>query len=143
MTSPARLVTKGPSPPPVFRCSTTRETSAGSTTRSRSRSTASPGSIDGRGRRWTGEDRAAWTAVAGWLARELRPNGHGVRVWMHDFNWPYRQLLQSPWYSGLAQGNGVSLLVRAAKATGEAAYADAAHAAFRRSCVLSLMVACW
>lgn len=76
------------------------------------------------------EDRVAWTGVADWLARELRPNGHGVRVWMHDFDWPYRQLLRAPWYSGLAQGNGVSLLVRAAKATGGAAYADAAHAAF-------------
>jgi hypothetical protein len=78
----------------------------------------------------SGDDRAAWTAAADWLARELRPNRHGVRVWMHDFDWPYRQVLQSPWYSGLAQGTGVSMLVRAAKATGEARYADAAHAAF-------------
>lgn len=76
------------------------------------------------------DDRAAWTGAADWLARALRKNSHGVRVWMHDFDWPYRQLLRAPWYSGLAQGNGVSLLVRAAKATGEAAYADAAHAAF-------------
>jgi hypothetical protein len=76
------------------------------------------------------EDRAAWTGAADWLTRELRPNGDGLRVWMHDFDWPYRQLLRAPWYSGLAQGNGVSLLVRAAKATGDAAYADAAHAAF-------------
>jgi heparosan-N-sulfate-glucuronate 5-epimerase len=76
------------------------------------------------------DDRTAWTRAAAWLARELRPNDHGVPVWMHDFNWPYRQLLRAPWYSGLAQGNGVSLLVRAAKATGEKAYGDAAHAAF-------------
>lgn len=76
------------------------------------------------------DDRAAWISVADWLARELRPNSHGVRVWMHDFNWPYRQPLHAPWYSGLAQGNGVSMLMRAAKATGEAVYTDAAHAAF-------------
>lgn len=76
------------------------------------------------------EDRAAWIGVADWLARELRSNGHGVRVWMHDFDWPYRQVLRAPWYSGLAQGHGVSLLVRAAKATGEKRYADAADAAF-------------
>jgi hypothetical protein len=75
-------------------------------------------------------DREAWISVAGWLARELRPNRHGVRVWMHDFDWPYRQLLQAPWYSGLAQGNGVSLLVRAARATGDDVYRDAAHTAF-------------
>jgi hypothetical protein len=60
----------------------------------------------------------------------MRPNTHGVRVWMHDFNWPYRQVLQAPWYSGLAQGSGLSLLVRAAKETNSARYADAAHVAF-------------
>ena len=60
----------------------------------------------------------------------MRPNGHGVRVWMHDFDWPYRQWLRAPWYSGLAQGNGLSLLVRAAITTGEPKYVDAAHLAF-------------
>ena len=75
-------------------------------------------------------DRDAWTAVADWLTREMRPNRHGVRVWMHDFNWPYKQLLQAPWYSGLAQGNGLSLLVRAAQETGDARYTEAAHMAF-------------
>ena len=64
-------------------------------------------------------DRGAWIAVADWLERAMRPNGHGVRVWMHDFDWPYRQRLRAPWYSGLAQGNGLSLLVRAASTTGE------------------------
>jgi heparosan-N-sulfate-glucuronate 5-epimerase len=76
------------------------------------------------------EDRTAWVAVADWLAREMRPNAHGVRVWMHDFDWPYKERLCAPWYSGLAQGNGLSLLVRAAEATGDVRYADAAHAAF-------------
>ena len=75
-------------------------------------------------------DRRAWIAVADWLAREMRPNAQGVRVWMHDFNWPYRELLRAPWYSGLAQGNGLSMLVRAARETGSAVYADAAHLAF-------------
>ncbi|MEO8076803.1 MAG: D-glucuronyl C5-epimerase family protein [Acidobacteriota bacterium] len=75
-------------------------------------------------------DRTAWIAVADWLTREMRPNAHGVRVWMHDFDWPYRQLLRAPWYSGLAQGNGLSLLVRAAKETGDAKYMDAADLAF-------------
>jgi hypothetical protein len=72
----------------------------------------------------------AWTAAARWLVRELRPNRHGVPVWMHHFDWPYRQRLIAPWYSGLAQGAGVSMLVRAARITGEKVYARAAHAAF-------------
>jgi heparosan-N-sulfate-glucuronate 5-epimerase len=76
------------------------------------------------------DDYAAWTGVADWLGRELRPNVQGVRVWMHDFDWPYRQLLRAPWYSGLAQGNGLSMLVRAAQATANPLYAEAAHVAF-------------
>ena len=75
-------------------------------------------------------DHTAWIAAADWLERTMRPNGHGVRVWMHDFDWPYRQWLRAPWYSGLAQGNGLSLLVRAAITTGEPKYVDAAHLAF-------------
>ena len=76
------------------------------------------------------DDRTAWLRVATWLARELTPNRFGVPVWMHHFDWPYREVLQAPWYSGLAQGNGVSMLVRAAEATGEARFANAAHKAF-------------
>jgi heparosan-N-sulfate-glucuronate 5-epimerase len=78
----------------------------------------------------TSADRAAWIVAANWLERGMRPNGHGVRVWMHDFDWPYRQRLEAPWYSGLAQGSGLSLLVRAARTTGDARYAIAAHLAF-------------
>ena len=75
-------------------------------------------------------DGAAWTAAADWLARGLRPNRFGVAVWMHDFDWPYKQALRAPWYSGLAQGNGLSLLVRAGCATGEPRYRTAADRAF-------------
>jgi hypothetical protein len=78
----------------------------------------------------TSADRSAWIAAANWLERAMRPNAHGVRVWMHDFDWPYRQRLKAPWYSGLAQGNGLSMLVRAAQATGHDKYAAAAHRAF-------------
>lgn len=90
----------------------------------------------GRFNRWaeTGHspaDERAWLAVADWLATQMRPNESGVRVWMHDFNWPYREMLRAPWYSGLAQGNGLSLLVRAAVATGEPRFTDAAQVAFQ------------
>src|SRR5687767_8981414 len=67
----------------------------------------------------TGSQHRAWTVAASWLARELRPNHHGVPVWMHHFDWPYRQRLVAPWYSGLAQGAGLSMLVRAARVTGD------------------------
>jgi len=76
-------------------------------------------------------DYTAWIAASRWLVANLRPNARGVPVWCHDFDWPYRQLLEAPWYSGLAQGNGVSMLIRAAVATGDHAFAEAAHRAFQ------------
>src|SRR5499426_3618782 len=83
--------------------------------------------------RWceTGEDgdRTAWISVSRWLASTLQPNAHGVPVWLHQFDWPYRNVLKAPWYSGLAQGNGVSMLVRAAVETGDDTFTAAAHRA--------------
>jgi heparosan-N-sulfate-glucuronate 5-epimerase len=75
-------------------------------------------------------DRGAWLAATRWLERELRPNALGVPVWMHDFDWPHRELLKAPWYSGPAQGVGLSMLVRAARLTGEIRFAQAAHRVF-------------
>ena len=75
-------------------------------------------------------DRTAWLSAADWLVANLRTNQHGVHVWMHDFDWPYREGLKAPWYSGLAQGAGLSLLVRAARVTRHEKYAAAAHTAF-------------
>lgn len=43
-------------------------------------------------------DRTAWLASAHWLTQELKPNKHGVPVWFHHFDFPYRQLLKAPWY---------------------------------------------
>jgi len=78
----------------------------------------------------SGDDKAAWLRSSEWLAGNLVRNKAGLSVWMHHFDWPYRQLLEAPWYSGLAQGTGVSLLVRAAKCTGDRRFSDAAHKAF-------------
>ena len=75
--------------------------------------------------------RDAYLRAANWLTANLVPNVHGVPVWTHAFDWPYRQTLVAPWYSGLAQGQGLSLLVRAATDTGQTRYADAADRAFR------------
>jgi heparosan-N-sulfate-glucuronate 5-epimerase len=77
-----------------------------------------------------GDDRRAWEAAVRWLATHLRPNAFGVPVWFHEFDWPYRQVLKAPWYSGLAQGCGLSLLVRAATVTNDPEIVKAADAAF-------------
>ncbi len=50
--------------------------------------------------------------AADWLTANLEQNAHGLCVWNHHFDWEYRDTLKAPWYSGLAQGQGVSLLLR-------------------------------
>jgi heparosan-N-sulfate-glucuronate 5-epimerase len=79
-----------------------------------------------------GEDparRKKFFLVADWLCSHLEPNPHGLAVWNHGFDWEYRDTLKAPWYSGLAQGQGVSVLVRAYKESGEMRYLEAARRA--------------
>lgn len=64
---------------------------------------------------------------ADWLVTHLEPNKQGVPVWNHHFDWEYREKIQAPWYSGLAQGSGISLLLRVYDATGNASYLEAAR----------------
>jgi len=82
--------------------------------------------------RWTGaaERRRKFLAVADWLVANLEQNPAGLWVWNHHFDWEYRTPLRAPWYSALSQGQGVSLLARAHRETGLAAYRDAAERAF-------------
>ncbi len=68
--------------------------------------------------------------IADWLMANLERNAHGISVWNHNFDWEYRDTLKAPWYSALAQGQGISVLVRAHKESGETRYLDAARAAF-------------
>jgi len=69
-------------------------------------------------------------AAAEWLRSNLQQNRHGLWVWNHQFDWEYRKTLKAPWYSGLAQGQGVSLLLRAHAHSGDARFLDAAQRAF-------------
>lgn len=69
-------------------------------------------------------------AAADWLVKHLEPNSFGVPVWNHLFDWEYRTPLKAPWYSGLAQGQGISLLVRIGQETGKSDYLEAATRAF-------------
>ena len=74
--------------------------------------------------------REKFFSSADWLREHLETNSKGLAVWAHHFNWEYRDTLQAPWYSGLAQGQGTSALVRAHKESGNSLYLDAAHRAF-------------
>ena len=77
------------------------------------------------------EARTKFLLASDWLCQSLEPNAHGVHVWNHYFDWEYRKTLEAPWYSGLAQGQGISLLVRAHAETGDTKYSKSAALAFR------------
>jgi heparosan-N-sulfate-glucuronate 5-epimerase len=61
----------------------------------------------------TAESRDKFLQVADWLVLHLEKNEQGLEVWNHHFDWEYRDTLRAPWYSALAQGQGISVLVRA------------------------------
>jgi hypothetical protein len=68
--------------------------------------------------------------AADWLIANLEQNPRGLWVWNHHFDWEYREVLKAPWYSGLAQGQGVSLLLRAYALTSDEKYLHVAEMAF-------------
>ncbi len=76
------------------------------------------------------ERRSKFLKTAEWLVDNLQQNAYGVWVWNHHFDWEYRQTLKAPWYSGLAQGQGISVLVRANAITNQRKYLDFAERAF-------------
>ncbi len=59
--------------------------------------------------------RRKFFVTADWLVSHLELNAAGLAVWNHHFDWEYRDTLKAPWYSALAQGQGISVLVRAHK----------------------------
>jgi hypothetical protein len=68
---------------------------------------------------------------AEWLRDNLAVSPHGTYLWYYNFDFfP----LKAPWYSGLAQGEGLSVLVRAYAGTGEEKFAKAAHHVFQSLC---------
>lgn len=73
--------------------------------------------------------REKFFLVADWLCSHLEENAGGLAVWNHHFDWEYRDTLKAPWYSGLAQGQGISMLVRAHKESGDLRYLEAAQRA--------------
>jgi heparosan-N-sulfate-glucuronate 5-epimerase len=61
---------------------------------------------------------------ADWLHENLQTNKKNIYVWHHNFDWIYKENLKKPWYSGLAQGQGLSVLCRAYKTTKDNKYLE-------------------
>lgn len=78
------------------------------------------------------EDLETALRIGDWLAGKLEKNAAGRRAWLHHFDWEYFRPLRSPWQSGLAQGQGLSLMLRLARAPGAdaARFREAAEVAF-------------
>lgn len=68
---------------------------------------------------------------ARWLLNNRIANERGVLLWPHYFDFEYFRPLKAPWFSGLAQGQGLSVLVRAYVETKDLAYLAAAEEVFR------------
>jgi len=64
---------------------------------------------------------------AEWLLKNLIKTDHGTYLWPTFFEFEYFRTLKSPWFSGLAQGQGLSVLVRAFVETGSNEYRTAAE----------------
>ncbi|MFH1942178.1 MAG: D-glucuronyl C5-epimerase family protein [bacterium] len=69
--------------------------------------------------------------VADWLVDNLEKNNHGLYCWHHKFDWEYFRVLKAPWYSGLAQGVGISFLLRMGKYSKKKSYMDSVEKAFK------------
>jgi len=76
----------------------------------------------------TGDTRSRqrFLAAATWLARTLTENQFGLPVWLYHFSWYYHGVIPSPWWSGLAQGLGLSVLARAHQESGNELFRVAA-----------------
>jgi len=69
-------------------------------------------------------------AQCDWLVDNLEKNKYGLYVWMHHFDWEYQGILKSPWQSSLAQGSGISALIRAFVLTKNDKYLKSVKLAF-------------
>ena len=68
---------------------------------------------------------------ADWLNNNLNQNNQNLYVWQHHFDWVYKEILVNPWQSGLAQGQGLSVLCRAYKVTNNNKYLDSVEKVYQ------------
>jgi hypothetical protein len=81
------------------------------------------------------ESRQIFLTQANWLVDHSQKGINGSLVWLYQFDIPFYQI-SAPWISGMAQGQAMSLLLRAHQVTGESKYWDTAHGAWLISKIL-------
>jgi D-glucuronyl C5-epimerase C-terminus len=116
--------------PPAFLNSTITAQSVCSTTPSQSHNTAweTTSSAAPRTPNAAESSSSVPTGCARTSSRTHKDSPSGIITSDH-FDWEYRDTLRAPWYSALAQGQGISILVRAQKESRDPKYLDAAKRA--------------
>lgn len=69
--------------------------------------------------------------IGEWLLYNLVRTPQGTYLWPHHFDFEYFRPLKAPWFSGLAQGQGLAVLVRAAVETKDSKYQEAMEQVFQ------------
>ncbi|MDW7682148.1 MAG: D-glucuronyl C5-epimerase family protein [bacterium] len=64
------------------------------------------------------KSKKLFLSQATWLVQNAEPGSNGALVWYYRFDLPYYQI-KSPWISGMAQGEALSLLLRAHQITAD------------------------
>ena len=67
-------------------------------------------------------------SMADWLSENLENWQHGIGAWVYRFDLPFYGP-RAPWISAMAQGQGISLLLRVQRLFPESAYEEACHRA--------------
>lgn len=76
---------------------------------------------------WLAGEGQMWLDTAVQVGEHLVARQRSDGVWPHQVEFPHTQKVTAPWCSGLAQGEGASLLVRLHLETGDSRFADAAR----------------
>jgi heparosan-N-sulfate-glucuronate 5-epimerase len=83
--------------------------------------------LHGEGEEWLG----AAIDAGDYLLDDQRYGGLDDGAWLHQLAMPHTYLIEPPWISAMAQGEGASLLVRLHRETGEERYAGGAVRALK------------
>ena len=76
------------------------------------------------------DEQNKFVRLASWFVDHIHETKEGFGVWQHHFPMPVYHL-QPPWVSAMAQGEGISVLLRAWQLTEDETYLRTAHLAFK------------
>jgi len=76
------------------------------------------------------ESREIFLIQAKWLLDNAENGANNSIVWRYRFDIPFYNI-SAPWISGMAQGQAISVLLRAYQLTGDEKYLDTAHSTWK------------